>query len=239
MLSEFMGLPTKIYGIGDIFPVRIKDISEFQLLASKCIVIGKDTLKNRGKIEVEYLLDFNIKQFGEEYVRSLIGVLSICMRRDDIDFQINDDLSYYFSIGNDGRIDKYNFEEFRKTIMYQNLLFEPHTEEDDLMQEWLEMAREHKGKDGEPTDIESICQLLCIEMGIQPIELFEYTYYQVMALNNRVALKQAALFVMMLKTQGCKEPVPSTTKQVDLHTHPDDALTKKVNEKLGLGVSTL
>ena len=53
-------LPQEIEGVGNIYPVRLKDIEEFNKFSGLIFANGKTSLKNLYKYEGEYLLDFLI-----------------------------------------------------------------------------------------------------------------------------------------------------------------------------------
>lgn len=237
MLNDYLGEPTFVIGIGNIYPVRICEIEEFRALSSKYIVFGKTTFKNRLKIDVEYLLDFYIKQVvGDEeklieFILEFSRLLEITLKN-KIEFIPKENKEYGFRVkGTSFEVNKYNFDIYREVIMKQNLLYEPLTEENDLMQEWLDLARETRAKNAEEVDIESICQLVSIVKRINPSELRNYTYYQVMADASRISLIDSQQYIMLLRSQGVDEPIPVTSKVIDLYRNPEEALIKKENSR--------
>lgn len=229
MLADYLGEPTYLIGVGNIFPIKIEDIERFRELASNCLIIGRETINNRLKIEVEYLMDFYISN-NENFFDDFKELLELSLRENieiiiktydngenDLGFRVKD-TSF--------EVNKYNFEKFREVCMEKNLLHEPRTEKNDLLQEWLELARETKMRSAEEVDIESICQLLSVYKGINPIELKDYTYYQLMAEYSRISVIDAQQYIMLLRSQGVNEKLPTTSKKLDLYKNPDDDLVK-------------
>ena len=59
-LTNYLMLPQEIEGVGNIYPVRLKDIEDFNKFSGLIFANGKTSLKNLYKYEGEYLLDFLI-----------------------------------------------------------------------------------------------------------------------------------------------------------------------------------
>lgn len=233
MLNDYLGEPTYIMGIGNIFPIRIKDIEKFREISSTCLIIGKETIKNRLKLDIEYLMDFYLAN-NEKFYDDFKKLLELSLR-EDIEIIVktceNGDEEIGFRVKDKSfEINRYNFEIFREVCMKQNLLYEPRTEKNDLLQEWLELARETKMRATEEVDIESICQLVAVYKGISPFELKEYTYYQLIAEYSRITIIDAQGYVMLLRSQGVDEKIPTTSKKIDLYKNPDDDLVKIENQ---------
>lgn len=233
MLRDYLKQPEYVMGIGYIYPVTISNIEEFREISSRFLILGKTTIKNRLKTEVEYLLDFylqGVENFIEEFKRLLKLVL-----HKEVKFIIKEDnKDYAFRVDEEDssfEVNKYNFDIFRDIVMRQNLLNEPLTEEDDLMQEWLELARETKLRGLDNIDIESICQLLALVKGLNPEDLANYSYYQVMAEYSRLSLVDSQQYIMLLRSQGVEEPLPVTSKVLNLYENPDNDLIKTENIK--------
>lgn len=233
MLKDYFGEPINAIGIGNIFPIKLVDIERFRELASNCLIIGKSTIKNRLKADIEYLFEFYISN-NESFIDDFKELLELSLR-ENIEVIVktydNEEEELGFRVKDKSfEVNKYNFETFREICMKQNLLYEPTTEENDLLQEWLELARETRMRSAEEVDIESICQLVSVYKGINPAELKDYTYYQLIAEYSRISIIDAQQYVMLLRSQGVDEKLPTTGKKLDLYRNPDDDLIKVEKE---------
>lgn len=231
MLSNYLGQPYSQIGIGEIYPIKIKDFEMFSILSSKYLIIGKETIKNRFNKDIPFLLDFYLIEEEDKSFSDIIKLFELTLQK-EVTFIKKEDGDYAFRVlDSSNEINKYNFELYREIVMSQNLQFEPYTFEDDMLQEWLELAREARARRSGDIDIESMCQLISICKGINPNELLEYTYYQLIAEYNRISLKDSQLYVMLLRSQGADEPMPNVGKILDLNENPDATLIKKENSK--------
>ena len=169
----------------------------------------------------------NIKKGMQNFsIEEFVEVLSMVLKRKDI---IYDDENKQFIIGNDiedNNINKDNFDDFKKVVMRQNLLFAPLYYEDKILQGLLNSLRKQKNKNanGEGVSLETILQILSLKKGINPKEFSNYTYYQVMSDFSRLQLVENYEWVKGIQTSGFGSKditIPNIFENINLNKHPE------------------
>ena len=182
-LKYIFGKPSFIDGVGNIYPVRMKDWDEFEenirplLLTKKHFQIEEDVP----------LLDLIVAVGFQEYIiiNNLENIFKIVLRTENVAF-VFDEQRYAFIINEESAIHSRNYDEVRKIIMHQNLLFEPKVYKSKVMQEWAEKVLEARRKNAPNITLEEKITTIAAFNGKHYWDLEEYTIYQIEAEFARI-----------------------------------------------------
>ena len=157
--------------------------------------------------------------------------------------ETEDNVEYLFKIEDSNcSINRYNFEELRKVVMKQNLMYEPLTSPDELtnmiLQESVEkMINKNKGKG---RSFENIVAMVSLEKGLKDSEVLDYTYYRIMKDYYMIERKHKNIYNAIFMSQGAKKcKIESFDEDIDMYYNPydhifgDEISEEEVNNSLG------
>ena len=287
-LNNYLMLPEEIKGIGEVYPIRLKDWDKFSKLGGMIFSNGIQNIKNLYKFEGDYsllntehqivnsikkslfkktydnlmfnidilntleknIIENNIKElkksikldFTIEDVEELFGlVLRKNVRYEYVETE--DNVEYLFKIEDSNcSINKYNFEELRKVVMKQNLMYEPLTSPDELTNMILQQSVEkmiNKNK-GKGRSFENIVAMVSLEKGLKDEEVLDYTYYRIMKDYYMIERKHKNIYNAIFMSQGAKKcKIESFDEDIDMYYNPYDHIfgdeidEEEVNNSLG------
>lgn len=220
MIKDILGLPEHVDKIGNIYPVRIKDYDEFM---ENCDVLlyNKDHFDGVGELK---LFDILMVVLGENFKQKMINLIKICLKQDNVKFVALKNFSG-FIFGDTNYIDADNFEEFKKIVLRQNLLFEPKVYKNKLVQEWAEKALRAKMKDSINITIDDKITTVVSFTGISYETIAEMTIFQLEATFNRICKFMdyiTSVHVLCAGTTDIK--LSHFAEFVDLYKNPYDSL---------------
>ncbi|MBM7835736.1 hypothetical protein [Clostridium sardiniense] len=205
-----------------LLEIIICQIKQFEIAEDETLLnafIGdsdKKFYKNLNKVDYKYKM--NMEEFKE--------ILEMTLKCKVIIDEENMKVKLEKSVLDDDEINSENFEEYRKVVMRQNLLFAPLYYDDFILQSMLEQLREkQRTVKEEASDLEAILQILSLKKGIHPKDFKEYTYYQVMAEFARFQTLENYDWVKLIQTSGYGSKdveVPKLDKKIDLNRHPEE-----------------
>jgi hypothetical protein len=166
--------------------------------------------------EAEYKL--NIEDF--EKVLKMILHKDVFYDEDGVRFKIQDE-----DVLSEKEINQENFDEFKKVVMRQNLLFTPLYYEDPILQSILMSLRENKAQESNSQfDLETICQVVSNEKKIPQYELQNFTYYMLIADYTRLSVIDNHDLGKQVKSSGFASEgfeIPKRDEIVNLYKHPE------------------
>jgi len=171
-LKYLFAQPDYIEGIGNIYPIKLKDYDKFQE-CSNILYISKNHFT-----EIDTPLLALIILIFEK-------LFSLVLRKNVLLHSNNENI--WFQVENKSEtkdntiINFFNYDELRSTIMKQNLIFEQKIYKNKLVQEWANKVLESRSKNSAKISIEDIITTVSIYKSKNYDELMEYTIYQLYA----------------------------------------------------------
>lgn len=175
-LNHIFGKPKYVENVGNIYPVRMRDWGKFEENVRPLLLT-----KQNFQIEEDIpLLDLIVSLGFQEYtvINNLENIFKIVLRTENVAF-VFDEYRYAFVINQESIIHSKNYDEVRKIIMEQNLLFEPKVYKSKMMQEWAEKALEARRKNAPNITLEEKISTIAAFNGKHYWDLEEYTIYQI------------------------------------------------------------
>ena len=219
MLKHIFAQPENVCGI-DIYPVRLIDYDKF-IECSKFLYISKKNF-NTTSYSLYELLFMTHDQLGmtmQTLIANMEKTFQIVTRRDVV-------FTHTTGFKVDGKtIIASNYEEIRRIIMIQNLMFEPKVYKNPLVQEWANKVITCKQKNGTKVTMEDMVTTVKSYQGLTYDQLQNETIYQLYADFYRVCMimqfEQASLFATVSSE---KMNIQYFAENIDLFKNPYDSL---------------
>jgi hypothetical protein len=226
-LDYISGKSKHLDGIGDIFPIKIKDYDEFDKCSSALYYT-----KQHFQIEEEYpLLTLLISLRDDKLIKDLEKLFSLVTQKEV--FFISTENIYGFVIDEEHMISADNYDEVRKVIMKQNLMFEQKVYKDELVRKWVEKAMKARSKNAVEVGIEDMLTTIHVVSGISYDKLMDYTIYQLQASFNRISKIKGYDTNIAFKCAGAEKiNLDYFAEKIDMFKSPYDDILKKKEDKL-------
>jgi hypothetical protein len=220
-LDYISGKSKHLDGIGDIFPIKIKDYDEFDKCSSALYYT-----KQHFQIEEDYpLLTLLISLRDEKLIKDLEKLFSLVTQKEV--FFISTENIYGFVIDEEHMINADNYDEVRKVIMKQNLMFEQKVYKNKLTQQWAEKVLEARKKNSVEVGIEDMLTTLHVVSGVSYDKLMDYTIYQLQASFNRISKIKGYDTNIAFKCAGAdKINLDYFAEKIDMFKSPYDDIFK-------------
>ena len=202
-LKHIFAQPEHIEGIGDIYPIKLKDYDKFQE-CSNLLYISKKHFQECD-IPLLGLIFMSAEQLGikeEDLILSFEKLFSLVLRKTISLHSNNENFWFQDKIESEMKyntiINFFNYDELRTIIMKQNLIFEPKVYKDPLVQEWANKVLESRSKNSVKITIEDFITTVKNFGGLTYEQLMEQTIYQLYADFYRIGkfkqFEQTSLF---------------------------------------------
>lgn len=182
-LQYIFGNPDYIDKVGYIYPIKLKDYSEF-IDCSNCLYISKNHFEDDYQVHpLLELIYYGVKEINIE--THLKKLLSLVTRKNVEFYNINDEIFFRLETGE--VIDSSNYELIREIIMRQNLMFEQKIYKDKRVQAIMYKVFEARSKSSVKMEFEDIVSTVSVFTGKHYSDLAEYTVYQLKTDFNRIS----------------------------------------------------
>jgi hypothetical protein len=224
-LSYILGEPEYIDGVGDLFPVKLKEYDRFircsaPLLYSKAH-FGED-------VQSYSLLELLVLGLKDETLISSLELTFGMVLKKEIAFHVDRVSGSFSFLSEDGAsIDLHNYDRIRSVIMRMNLLFEPRVYKNKLVQEWAIKAMQARAKNGIKLELEDMLSTISVYTGKHYWDLAEYTIYQLRHDFNRIGKLKEYETNIAFKCAGADiGGMDYFAESIDLFRNPYDDLFK-------------
>ncbi len=225
----------EIKDLGTVYPVKLKDV---QKLSAYGWVVEKSK-KSLNRVEddtplLHMLIEEDLTQEDDNkrglFIYCLTEFIKLTTQCKDVKF-LKETLSWIIEDENERFLNYSNFETFREVTAKQNLIFEKRFHKP-MFQKAIDDALEAKRKKNKGVDIDTILEIVSLEMKMTPKKISEeLSYVQLLALFQRIQLKESSRISVQYASSGNFQDVviEDYAKDIDLYKHPEDELFKKKN----------
>ncbi|MED4883908.1 hypothetical protein [Bacillus smithii] len=183
-MADILGMPTYVDGVGDVHPIKVKDWDLFEKNAN-VLLLTKNHLPLNIEEDIPLLDRIVIGIRDEELVDSLCTIFNLVLKSNE--FRIDTDGKDYFFINENNQIiTNKTYEELRRVILRQNIIFEPKVYKDKLLQQWAEKVLEHRNKEAANITMEDMITTIAVLSGKHYWDIAEYTIYQLKSEFQRI-----------------------------------------------------
>lgn len=194
-LSHIFQKPNKIENVGEIYPVLLKDYDEFMdkanLLSYSYSHFDVEAVSNSLQMPKEdiklldLLMIISTQTDSAELAFDNLNVVFSIVLKKKVDYSFGEN-GLYFVCGDEYLIDRNNYDEVRKVIMEQNLIFEPKVFKSKIAQEWAERVLQTRARSAVNITIEDMVTTVAVLSGKHYWDLENYSYYQLKAEFSRI-----------------------------------------------------
>lgn len=223
--------PDFVQGVGNIYPISMNDFDEFMKVAN-VLTIGYERFEDdaefhKNLIELfgtkdlklldQILVYFAMNGLKDDILNAFNKVFSFICKQNinysEIDNAfINEDKSISININ--------NYELIREVVLNQNLIFLPEKLEDEIMNEWYQLALEASAETSLDMFMEDMITTIVVFTGIDFDKLLDFTIYQVNALFQRIIQSENYKIGIMAQSNGSKDKVKHFAERINMHNNP-------------------
>lgn len=237
-IKTYCGEPIEVARAGHIYPVKLLEWDSFVKLASKFLMTSDLFLRRRLSLSENIkLFDFITinaivsSEDGYSGLKEMEQLFSIVFRK-EVKVGMRGKMSkqeVFFMVDKKGIIDRNNYEEVRKIIMEQNLLFDPVVAKNEKSQKIIDNAIERMRGDKPPMDIEAMVVIVSM---FKKIDINEITYYQLRADFEMFSKIEQNRAIPIYRVNGAEIDLINLTQEMDIHKNPYgmDVLFRKRND---------
>lgn len=235
-LKYIFAKPEFIDGIGDVYPIKLKNYDEF-VDCSTILYYKKDHFKVDENVDLSLLdlLCFGLQD--NNVTQILVKLFSLVLKRDVKYYTDENVYGFIVDAENGLGIDGRNFDRLREVIMRQNLMHEQKVWKDPLLAEFARYQQEVESRNSIKMGIEDMVTTVAMFSGKTYEEISEFTIYQLKASFHRVNKFKNYDTTVAFKCVGSDAPLGHFAEQVDLFEDSSKDLLKgnldKLNSALG------
>ncbi|NBI28599.1 hypothetical protein [Chengkuizengella marina] len=234
-LRHILGKPSHLDGVGQIYPIKLKDYDEF-VECSYLLQYSKNNFDE--KVHHFPLLDLIVFSSKDSNIIKRLEKLFSLIIQKEVRFTSNND-TYVFAIDEIHRIHSTNYDEFRKLAMTQNLIYEPKVYKNALVQEWANEVLQARAKGKANILMEDMISTISITAGKTYDQLSEQTIYQIHSDFNRISKSKDYDNAIRMKCAGAeKVSINHYAENLKLSESPYDNLFVSKSKLNGLNHAT-
>jgi hypothetical protein len=180
-----------------LYPIKLKDHDKFEE-CSELLYLSKNHFAevDMPLLSLLFMAREQLKLTIEELIEKLSKLFSLVTQK-TVNF-ISSDQIEGFIVDNTNIISTHNYDEIRKIIMKQNLMFDQKVYKDPLVQEWANKVLLSRQKKNAKITLEDMITTVKSYQGITYQQIMEQTIYQLYADFYRIGqimqFEQASLF---------------------------------------------
>ncbi len=229
-----------VEGIGNIYPIKIKDYDEFFECAD-ILYISKKMFEDIELSLFDIIFAYLLKNENEEerltfkeIEMKFNNLLYYTLNTNRVDFLYQEDgiTIQYYIIDKDKdekeivyQLNKNNYDVFREVVMRQNLMFEPKIFKNPLVQKWADKIIKTRAKNSIDITMEDKIDTVHVFTGITYSELEKETIYQIEKDFQRVMkLKGYDTDVNFVCAGDEKRNITHFAEKIDINKSPYDDL---------------
>lgn len=222
-LSYIFSQPEFIDGVGEIYPIKIKDYDKFSE-CSDLLYLSKNHYETND-LPLLVLLFMSVsalKLTEEELIKKLIILFSSVTKK-DVEF-ISSENYEGFIVDSKYIISSHNYDIVREVVMKQNLIFEQKIYKNKIIQEWANKVIQSKMKSSVKITLEDIITTVKNFDGLTYEQVMEQTIYQTYADFYRIRKFKDNERDVIFRSVSDKWNIQDFAEQIDMFHNPYDDL---------------
>ena len=228
-LKYLFAQPDYIEGIGNVYPIQLKDYDQFQEY-SNILYISKNHFAETDT-PLLALIFLNVEHLGykpDDLILIFEKLFSLVLRKTVLLHSNNENI--WFQVENESEtkdikiINFFNYDELRSIIMKQNLMFEQKIYKNKLIQEWANKVLMSRSKNSAKISIEDIITTVSVYKSKNYEELMEYSIYQIYADFYRIRKMKKYDTDTLFATVAEKITIEDFAEEINMFKSPYDDL---------------
>nr|DAW63518.1 MAG TPA: hypothetical protein [Caudoviricetes sp.] len=215
MFEDIFNLPRIVKGVGEVYPVLLKDYMNFMQVAWILKYNKKHTYTEDEEIStLEAILfkDFSCSELKDINGNDAVKYKAYCIKclieivcKDivEVNFQ---DKCFYIGKTKEKCVNKFNYDVFRKVVMEQNLIQEEKFYKSKIVAKKMADAREVRSRKQGNIQFEDIISTIKNFSGVSYETIYKQSYYQTITDFSRIRnIKEHDLTVLFASQFGTKQ----------------------------------
>lgn len=215
MFEDIFNLPRIVKGVGEVYPVLLKDYMNFMQVAWILKYNKKHTYTEDEEIStLEAILfkDFSCSELKDINGNDAVKYKAYCIKclieivcKDivEVNFQ---DKCFYIGKTKEKCVNEFNYDVFRKVVMEQNLIQEEKFYKSKIVAKKMADAREVRSRKQGNIQFEDIISTIKNFSGVSYKEIYKQSYYQTITDFSRIRnIKEHDLTVLFASQFGTKQ----------------------------------
>ena len=224
-LQNIFGNPAQLEGYDknhplNIYPVLLEKYDAFSDI-SKFLYVSKNNFA-KTDIPLLQLVLMVHKELGETF-ESLIDKMCKALEmvtKSPVGFMDGKDM-FAFVVNNENYITIANYDEVRKTIMKQNLMYEPKIYKDPEVQKWADKVLKLKRKKNASLTLEDMVVISKTYQGLTYEQIMKQSLYQLYADFYRICQFEQFYQSTLFATVSSDVKIEHFAKNIDIYTEGD------------------
>lgn len=244
MFEDIFNLPRIVKGVGEVYPVLLKDYMNFMQVAWILKYNKKHTYTEDEEIStLEAILfkDFSCSELKDINGNDAVKYKAYCIKclieivcKDivEVNFQ---DKCFYIGKTKEKCVNEFNYDVFRKIVMEQNLIQEEKFYKSKLVAKKMADAREVRSRKQGNIQFEDIISTIKNFSGVSYKEIYKQSYYQTITDFSRIRnIKEHDLTVLFASQFGTKQvKIVDFSCNLELMKDNSKESIKRVSEVFG------
>lgn len=208
-----------------VHPIKVSEWEKFEDVLG-VLMIDKSRFEEMSEAASEYDLFSLIVATRDNQVMEMLKEMLDMTIKETFEYVENGN-DYSFS-SESYRVDSSNYDEVRRIIMDQNIIFPPKVFKDPVVRKFAEKKIKQMQKDSPDITLEDMISTVCSQGGKHPWEIGEYTMYQLKMEFNRVCQWQQWLVSSLSQVHTeTKLDITHFGETIDLRKDPYEDLFSK------------
>jgi len=228
-LKYLFAQPDYIEGIGNVYPIQLKDYDQFQE-CSNILYISKNHFAETDT-PLLALIFLSVEHLGykpDDLILIFEKLFSLVLRKTVLLHSNNENIWFQtknkLETEDNTIINFFNYDELRSTIMKQNLMFEQKIYKNKLIQEWANKVLVSRSKNSAKISIEDIITTVSVYKSKNYEELMEYSIYQIYADFYRIRKMKKYDTDTLFATVVEKITIEDFAEEINMFKSPYDDL---------------
>lgn len=244
MFEDIFNLPRIVKGVGEVYPVLLKDYMNFMQVAWILKYNKKHTYTEDEEIStLEAILfkDFSCSELKDINGNDAVKYKAYCIKclieivcKDivEVNFQ---DKCFYIGKTKEKCVNEFNYDVFRKVVMEQNLIQEEKFYKSKIVAKKMADAREVRSRKQGNIQFEDIISTIKNFSGVSYKEIYKQSYYQTITDFSRIRnIKEHDLTVLFASQFGTKQvKIVDFSCNLELMKDNSKESIKRVSEVFG------
>lgn len=244
MFEDIFNLPRIVKGVGEVYPVLLKDYMNFMQVAWILKYNKKHTYTEDEEIStLEAILfkDFSCSELKDINGNDAVKYKAYCIKclieivcKDivEVNFQ---DKCFYIGKTKEKCVNEFNYDVFRKIVMEQNLIQEEKFYKSKLVAKKMADAREVRNRKQGNIQFEDIISTIKNFSGVSYEDIYKQSYYQTITDFSRIRnIKEHDLTVLFASQFGTKQvKIVDFSCNLELMKDNSKESIKRVSEVFG------
>ncbi|MCA1021646.1 hypothetical protein [Halobacillus litoralis] len=224
-LKDILGQPKKVFNIGDIYPVKIKDYEDF-VIHSTFLRFSKKHFTNDTTGFTLFELVTALTLQDDSISQSFLNMLNTVTHK-EFHYHKEPEKAAKFVSEDGSELNNENFDFFREIVMKQNLIYEEKVYKNATVKKWADKVLAARAKNSVNMTMEDMISVVKVFGNESYEDIAEYTIYQLEHTFQRILkIEDYRRTIQFMCAGDDKSKLNPFVEKIDLYKNPYDDIFK-------------